>query len=110
MDKRASSWDIYEAHDAMAPQASSVTPSGYLAFSPFAVSALFSDGGTGVDRASVAVTLNGSPLAGCTVTDSRVDCPVSGLAEGHYIVAVDLRLRRHAPHRNGLLDIDSQDR
>ena len=64
------------------PVISSVAPSGFINTAAPAVSAAFTDSGTGVNTAAVGVVLDGNPVAGCTITAVSVSCPVSGLAEG----------------------------
>ena len=61
MDKRDGNWDIYEAHDATAPLISSLTPGGTITTSSTTVTAIYSESGTGLNTASVALTLDGVP-------------------------------------------------
>ncbi|MHB8858989.1 MAG: hypothetical protein ACYC6Z_05845 [Thermoleophilia bacterium] len=91
MDKRAGNWDIYAAQDTVAPHAGAVAPSGLIAGTATTISATYSDGGTGVDRSTVTVSLDGSPLAGCTVTVTGVTCAAAGIADGHHSVSVNLK-------------------
>ena len=90
MDKRDGNWDIYEAHDATAPLISSLTPGGTITTSSTTVTAIYSESGTGLNTASVALTLDGVPLAGCTISDTRTDCPTGVLAQGAHSVGVSL--------------------
>jgi len=68
--------------DDQPPVISDVLPSGFLNAGSPVISASYSDSGTGVDAASVSVTLDGTPLSGCAATAGSVSCPTSGLADG----------------------------
>lgn len=90
MDKRADNWDIYEAEDVVVPVIGSSAPGGWTSGSTL-LTATYSDMGKGVDTASVEVALDSVPVAGCTVTTTRVDCPVSGLVDGAHVASFNLR-------------------
>lgn len=70
--------------DDIPPVITGVSPAGFVNTTAPVISAAYSDSGTGVDLASVAVTLDGNPLSGCAVTAAGVSCAVSGLAEGSH--------------------------
>lgn len=109
MDKRAGNWDIYAAQDTVAPQIGAVAPSGLIVGNSPTVSAAYSDGGAGVDRSSVAVSLDGAPLAGCTVTDSGVSCPAGSVPDGHHSISVNLKdlSGNVAPASGSNFDVDT---
>ncbi|MHB9112503.1 MAG: Ig-like domain-containing protein, partial [Thermoleophilia bacterium] len=90
MDKRAGNWDIYSARDEVAPQVASVAPAGLIAGDTTSITALYSDGGTGVDASTVAVTVDGMSVAGCTATATRVDCPAAAYPDGNHAVVVSV--------------------
>lgn len=93
MDKRngnPANWDIYSAGDVIPPVISSPAPSGWNNGATV-LSANYSDGGTGIDAASAVVTLDGSPVAGCTATAGSVSCPVSSLAGGAHTAVFNVR-------------------
>lgn len=72
--------------DAVAPVVSGVLPAGDLVASPAAISASFSDSGSGVNPASATLTLDGGPLAGCTVTTAQISCPAPLLTAGVHAI------------------------
>ncbi|MHB8793781.1 MAG: hypothetical protein ACYC6O_10670, partial [Thermoleophilia bacterium] len=90
MDKRSGNWDIFSARDEVAPQVTSVTPAGLIAGNTASISALYSDGGTGVDASTVAVTVDGMAVSGCTATATQVDCPAAAYADGNHTVVVNV--------------------
>ncbi|MFA6001140.1 MAG: hypothetical protein WC828_03390, partial [Thermoleophilia bacterium] len=89
MDKRALNWDIYETDDVIPPVIASPGPGGWNDGSTV-LTATYSDTGKGIDTASVKVKLDSVPVAGCTVSETGVDCPVSGLADGPHVASFNL--------------------
>ncbi|RJQ44220.1 MAG: hypothetical protein C4534_06575, partial [Gaiellales bacterium] len=79
MDNRNGNWDIFAAADVAAPVISSLSPGGTIASTSSTLSASYADGGLGVNAGTAAVTLNGSPVGGCSATAAGVSCPVTGL-------------------------------
>ena len=90
MDRRAGNWDIYEADDVVPPVIGSPGPGGWNNGSTV-LTATYSDTGKGIDTASVVVKLDSKPVAGCTVSTTRVDCPVSGLADGAHVASFNVK-------------------
>ncbi|MBI5870349.1 MAG: right-handed parallel beta-helix repeat-containing protein [Actinobacteria bacterium] len=76
--------------DVTPPAISSVQPSGTITTSTTNVSANYTDSGSGINSATVAVYLDGSLRGGCSVTASSVNCPVSGLADGAHGISVSV--------------------
>lgn len=72
--------------DLAPPVVANVQPSGEVASTDVTVSADYSDSGSGIDTATVMVTLDGNNMTGCTITAASVDCPVSGLAGGEHTI------------------------
>ncbi|MCL5882683.1 MAG: S8 family serine peptidase [Actinobacteria bacterium] len=72
--------------DSTPPIVSSVQPSGTIYAINASIVANYSDAGSGVNTGAVSVTLDGSTLAGCTVTASQVSCPATGLATGAHTI------------------------
>ena len=72
----------------MAPSVTDIAPSGMLTSAGATVSATLDDSGSGVNGASVSVSLDGSPMVGCTATASNVSCVVSGLAQGPHNISI----------------------
>jgi beta propeller repeat protein len=91
MDSSAGNWDIAIANDTVPPVVSAVSPAGPLTTTAATVSAALTDGGSGVDASSVAVTLDGAALPGCSVSTSSVSCPVSGLSQGPHSIGVTVK-------------------
>jgi photosystem II stability/assembly factor-like uncharacterized protein len=73
---------VLRNQDTTPPAVTDVQPSGSINTTSTTLSASYSDDLSGIDTASVAVTLDGNPVSGCTVSASSVSCPVSGLALG----------------------------
>jgi beta propeller repeat protein len=90
MDKRAGNWDIITARDEVAPQVESISPAGLIAGNTTPISALYSDGGTGIDASTVAVTVDGMALAGCTALATQVDCPSAIYPDGNHAVVIGI--------------------
>ncbi|MHB8793442.1 MAG: hypothetical protein ACYC6O_08925, partial [Thermoleophilia bacterium] len=76
--------------DATAPAVTGITPTGTVNSAAQTVYANYSDTGSGIDTASVAVTLDGAPLSGCTVGATGVSCAASGLADGAHTIGVSV--------------------
>ncbi|MCL4474318.1 MAG: hypothetical protein M1455_10370 [Actinobacteria bacterium] len=69
--------------------ASNVTPSGWITTPDTHIAADLGDDGSGINAASISVYLDGSALSSCSLTSAHVDCPVSGLAEGHHNLVIN---------------------
>ncbi len=72
--------------DSTPPLVTSVEPSGLVTEASATVVVYYMDSGSGIDTSSVQVTLDGVPLAGCTVTTAQASCPVSGLVDGAHSI------------------------
>ncbi|MHB0866593.1 MAG: hypothetical protein ACYC6B_04610 [Thermoleophilia bacterium] len=90
IDKRAGNWDIYSARDTAPPQILSTSPTGPLAATAATIQATYADSGMAVNPATVAVTLDLTPLTGCSISDSALSCPVAGLSPGAHSFTVSL--------------------
>jgi len=92
MGNPASASTSFNVTDTRAPSISGMAPSGLIASADAVISASFSDPapGSGVDAASVAVSLNGSPVGGCAASAAGVSCSVSGLPDGPHDVHVEV--------------------
>ncbi|MHB8793559.1 MAG: beta strand repeat-containing protein, partial [Thermoleophilia bacterium] len=82
----ASGWLVPPAPDTDPPVVTSVTPSGIINTGSTTISVSYNDSGTNVNTSSVVVSLDGTPLSGCTVTTSGASCPVTGLALGSHVI------------------------
>lgn len=108
IDNRSGNWDIYNLNDVLAPQFSSVNPAGFLTTTSTTITALYNDGGSGIDLSAVLVSLDGAPLVGCTVQNTRVDCPVSGLSQGLHNFTVNVTdLAGNHAGSSGTFTVDS---
>ncbi|MBI5869652.1 MAG: hypothetical protein HZB44_01655 [Actinobacteria bacterium] len=74
--------------DSAAPTVSNIQPSGAIGTSSTTVTADYSDLTSGIDQATVAVTLDTVAMTGCTVGAGSVSCPATGLADGAHAIAV----------------------
>jgi uncharacterized protein YdaL len=72
--------------DADPPVITAVRPAGDIYSATAAVGADFGDTGSGIDTAAVTVTLDGSPLTGCGVTQAGVSCPATAVALGSHSI------------------------
>ena len=74
----------FKIGDNVAPVVGKVQPAGTVTGGSAVISAAFSDAepSSGIDVASVSITLDEKPLAKCTVTEAGVSCPVTGLGAG----------------------------
>jgi hypothetical protein len=91
IDYNCSSSTWYITVDAIAPAVSGNQPTGTINSSVTAVSAVFSDSGSGVNPATAVVTLDGAgALPGCSVSAAGVSCPVTGLGEGSHSASVEV--------------------
>lgn len=72
--------------DVTSPSVTSVLPTGFVDATATTISVDYSDGDSGIDTASVTVTLDGTPISGCTVTVTNASCPVTGLAGGDHTI------------------------
>ncbi|MFA5810248.1 MAG: S8 family serine peptidase, partial [Thermoleophilia bacterium] len=68
------------------PSITSVNPSGNIYSNSAAVTVYYADVGSGINTSSVHVTLDGSGLAGCTITGTYVSCPVADLKAGTHTI------------------------
>ncbi|MBI5871168.1 MAG: IPT/TIG domain-containing protein, partial [Actinobacteria bacterium] len=82
----ASGWLVPPAPDTAPPVVTSVTPSGTINTGSTTISVSYNDSGTNVNTSSVVVSLDGTPLSGCTVTTNGASCPVTGLALGSHVI------------------------
>lgn len=76
--------------DAVAPAISGNHPTGTINTRGTTLAAAFSDSGSGVDPATVVVTVDGTPASGCSAAASGVSCPVSGLSDGDHSAHVEV--------------------
>ncbi|MHB1325845.1 MAG: S8 family serine peptidase [Thermoleophilia bacterium] len=78
----------FTVFDSLGPVVSNVLPAGFHASTFATISANFSDPApsSGINTGSVNVTLDGGALTGCTVSQTGVSCPVSGLAKGLHTI------------------------
>jgi len=67
------------------PTIGSVLPTGKIYSGSTTITASYSDS-SGINQGSVSITLDGSPLPGCTVTATSVSCPASGLTLGSHTI------------------------
>ncbi|MDO8736789.1 MAG: NosD domain-containing protein, partial [Thermoleophilia bacterium] len=77
--------------DTIAPAVTNVLPTGTITSSSATISASFTDTGSGINSATAMVYLDGSSVAGCTITTNLVSCPVSGLAPGPHNISVNVK-------------------
>ena len=75
--------------DTITPQVTGILPTGNVS-SAATISAYYSDTGSGINTSAVSVSLDGTPLSGCTATSTQVSCPATGLAAGSHTVSVDV--------------------
>ncbi|MHB8793443.1 MAG: Ig-like domain-containing protein [Thermoleophilia bacterium] len=76
--------------DITPPNVTSVTPSGTINADSTNIDISYFDIGTGVDTSTVVVKLDGTTLAGCTISAAGANCPVSGLAQGVHTISGSL--------------------
>ena len=82
----------YACPSGAAPTVTNLLPSGTITVGSTTVSADYADhSGTGINLGLVSVTLDGSPVGGCSVGATHVSCPVSGLDSGNHDISVYLR-------------------
>ncbi|MHB9111812.1 MAG: S8 family serine peptidase [Thermoleophilia bacterium] len=67
------------------PTIGSVLPTGKIYSGSTTITVAYSDS-SGINQGSVGISLDGSPLSGCTVAATSVSCPVSGLALGAHTI------------------------
>lgn len=109
LDDRNGNWDIFMAEpDTEAPVINGASPDGVVGMAGVTISASYGDSGTGVDTATVVVTLDGSPLS-CTVTPTGASCPAGGLSDGDHGYTVDLSdlAGNAATRHNGAFTVDT---
>ena len=88
-----SSLNTYTVVDNVAPAAGPVTADALMISAPYSdpapTNALSTSLTSGINTASVQVTLDGAAVAGCTVTATSVSCPTpGGLAVGAHAIVV----------------------
>ncbi|MBI5870348.1 MAG: hypothetical protein HZB44_05230, partial [Actinobacteria bacterium] len=76
--------------DSLAPTVSGVTPTGTITSAATTVYANYTDATSGINTASVSVSVDTTTLTGCTVAAGSVSCPASGLAEGAHNITVSV--------------------
>ncbi|MDO8616226.1 MAG: hypothetical protein Q7T33_10925, partial [Dehalococcoidia bacterium] len=76
--------------DLSGPSVTSVVPSGNINTTDADVAVYYTDSGSGVNPASVAVTMDGNPIACAAATAAYASCPQSGLLEGAHTIGVTL--------------------
>lgn len=76
--------------DATPPVASNIQPSGTIYSSSATLSANYSDPApsSGIDSGSAMIHLDNRHVNGCTVSATRISCPVSGLSRGAHKLEV----------------------
>jgi len=72
--------------DPSLPSVTAVSPQGTVHTGNVTVAADYSDSDSGIDTASVTVTLDGGFVSGCNATDTRVSCPLTSLADGAHTI------------------------
>ena len=72
--------------DSTPPTVSSVLPTGTISTTSATVGVYYSDSQSGVNPASVNVTLDGGAISGCAVNASSASCNVYGLANGGHTI------------------------
>ncbi|GBE57518.1 periplasmic copper-binding protein [bacterium BMS3Abin01] len=96
------------APDTTPPAVTNLQPSGTINTTSTLLSADYADSGDGIDTSTVAVTLDGSPVSGCSVTASSVSCAVSGLAEGSHSMSISVAdLAGNTGTGNGVFSVDT---
>jgi len=81
-----SSWATPPPPDTQAPLIGSIEPGGVVSSGSATVSISYTDR-SNIDTASVSVTLDGNPVAGCTATETQISCgAVSGYATGPHTI------------------------
>ncbi len=77
--------------DITAPLVSNLSPSGTIYTDSTTISGDITENGLGTDTEFASITLDGSPVSGCTVTASSFSCPISGLAYGNHSIGGTIR-------------------
>ena len=72
--------------DTTAPQITGVRPSGSISTTSATVAVYYYDSGIGVNTGAVNVTVDGTTLAGCTVTATAASCPAANLGPGTHVI------------------------
>jgi hypothetical protein len=72
--------------DKTPPIVTGVQPSGAVYASSGTVAVYYLDSNSGVDTASVQVTIDGTALSGCAITAAEASCPFSGLSSGAHTI------------------------
>ena len=68
------------------PLITGVSPAGKIYSNSAAVTVYYADVGSGINTSSVHVTLDGTSLAGCSITGTYASCPVAGLVAGTHTI------------------------
>ncbi|MBK5225530.1 MAG: S8 family serine peptidase [Thermoleophilia bacterium] len=72
--------------DKTPPIVTGVQPAGTVYASSGTVAVYYLDSYSGVDTASVQVTIDGTALSGCAITAAQASCPFSGLSSGAHTI------------------------
>jgi hypothetical protein len=76
--------------DTIAPTLTNLQPQFWTDTTSPNVTASYSDSGSGVDDATATAVLDSGILSGCTVTQTSMSCPTTGLAYGNHSYSVTL--------------------
>ncbi|MDO8736465.1 MAG: NosD domain-containing protein [Thermoleophilia bacterium] len=81
-------WNLQDGwQDMTAPTVENVIPSGTIAAVNPTISADYGDAGSGINTASVHITLDGGEItSGCAISASNASCPQTGLTYGHHSI------------------------
>ena len=70
------------------PEVSGITPAVTFSAATTISASLTDLSGSGINPATVTVSLDGSTLAGCSATATSVSCPATGLSPGQHTVSI----------------------
>ncbi|MHB8859656.1 MAG: NosD domain-containing protein, partial [Thermoleophilia bacterium] len=73
------------------PAVTNLLPAGTINTTSATVSADYSSTGSAIDSATAQVYMDSGILAGCTATATHIDCPVTGLAQGHHTFTASVK-------------------
>ena len=76
--------------DSTPPTVTNVLPSGAISTTSTTVSASYSDDLSGINTATVSVSVDAVAVSGCTITATGVSCPTTGLAQGSHSISVSV--------------------
>ncbi|MEK7817660.1 MAG: hypothetical protein AAB281_05330, partial [Actinomycetota bacterium] len=79
--------------DTSAPTITNLAPTGTIYSGSTAISADYSDSGSGINSSTAKIFLDSNPteLGGCTATGTGISCPVTGLAYGAHTFSVEVK-------------------